>query len=172
MESGNGYDLLWRILSLLVVPGFDPTLPVIIPTWFDGDVFKFVHSFHLYYRLQAKKGVLSDDWTQSAIFLNSIQDPLYVDMVTTLTTCIKNYFVGDKDGYLPPHLCVMGLALQIYKHVQSCAQMVIPWLQCTIDWHDDWDVDVPIQGSLQVAQTDGTGQDCPPPCDGRRGRPP
>ena len=31
MESGNGYDLLWCVLSLLV-PGFDPTLPVIIPT--------------------------------------------------------------------------------------------------------------------------------------------
>jgi hypothetical protein len=73
------------------------------------------------YRLQAKKGVLSDDRTQSAKFLNSIQEPLYADVVMTLTTCIKNYSVGNKDGYLLPHLCVMGLVLQIYKHAQSHA---------------------------------------------------
>ncbi len=95
--------------------------------------------------------MLSDDRTQSATFLNSIQEPLYADVVMTLTTCIKNYSVGDEDGYLPPHLCVMGLALQIYKNAQSRAQMVIPWVQCTIGWHDDRDVDVPIQGPLWVA---------------------
>jgi hypothetical protein len=125
MESGNGYDLLWHVLSLLV-PGFDPTLPAILPAWFDGDDFEFVHSFHLYYCLQAKKGVVSDDQTQSATFLKSIQEPLYADVVTTLTTCIENYSSGNKDGYLPANLCVMGLALQIYKHAQSHAQMVIP----------------------------------------------
>jgi hypothetical protein len=131
MESGNGYDLLWRVLSLLV-PGFDPTIHINMPTWFDGDVFKFVHSFHFYYRLQAKKGVVLDNWTQSATFLNSIQEPLYADVVMTLTTCIENYAMGLKDGYLPPHLCMTGLALQIYKHVQSRAQTVVPWVGRTI----------------------------------------
>jgi hypothetical protein len=171
MESRNGYDLLWRVLSLLV-PGFDPTLLVIIPTWFDGDVFEFGHYFHLYYRLQAKKGVLSDDWTQSVTFLNSIQEPLYVDVITTLTTCIENYSLGNEDRYLPPHLCVMGLALQIYKHAQSCAQMVIPRVRCTLRWHDEHNFNVLIQGAPWVAQTDGAGWDQPPPHDGHGGCPP
>jgi hypothetical protein len=170
MESGNGYGLLWQVLSLSV-PGFDPTLPVIIPSWFDGDVFKFAHSFHLYYRLQAKKSVLSDDRTQSVTFLNSIQEPLYADVITTLTTCIENYSLGNKDRYLPPHLCVMGLALQIYKHAQSRAQMVIPWVRRTLGWHDEYNFDVPIQGAHRVARTDGAGWDQPPPHDGRGGRP-
>ncbi len=91
--------------------------------------------------------MLSDDQTQSATFLNSIQEPLYADVVITLTTCIKNYSPGDKDGYLPPNLCVMGLALQIYKHAQSRTQMVIPWVRWTIGWHGVLDVNVPIQGS-------------------------
>ena len=30
MESGNGYDLLWRMMALSV-PGFDPTRQVKIP---------------------------------------------------------------------------------------------------------------------------------------------
>lgn len=34
MESGNGYDLLWRILALSV-PGFDPSIQVKIPVWQD-----------------------------------------------------------------------------------------------------------------------------------------
>ena len=37
MESNNGYDLLWCILELMV-PGFDPTFPVKIPTWSDEGI--------------------------------------------------------------------------------------------------------------------------------------
>ena len=170
-ETGNGYDLLWRILSLLV-PGFDPTIQVNMPTWFDGDIFKFVNSFTLYYRLQAKKGVVSEDKTQSATFLNAIQEPLYADLVTTLTTCIKNYFHSVDDGYLPANLCVMGLALQLHKHAQSCAQTVIPWVRRTIGWHDNTGLDVPVQGAFQVTRTDGAGCDRFPPRDGRGGHPP
>ena len=32
-ESNNGYDLLWRILDF-TVPGFDPTVPILPPTWY------------------------------------------------------------------------------------------------------------------------------------------
>jgi hypothetical protein len=154
MESENGYDLLWRVLSLLV-PGFNPTLPVILPAWLDGDVFKFAHSFHLYYRLQAKKGRVTDDQTQSGTFLNSIQELLYADVVTTLTTCIENCSPGNVDGYLLANLCVMILALQSYKHAQSCAQTVIPRVWHTIGWHDKYDSDVLIQGAPWVVQTNG-----------------
>ncbi len=40
MESGNGYDLLWRVMALSV-PGFDPTLQVKIPVWNDNNIFNF-----------------------------------------------------------------------------------------------------------------------------------
>jgi hypothetical protein len=169
-ESGNGYDLLWRILSL-TVPGFDPTIQVNLPTWFDGDVFEFAHSFGLYYRLQAKKGVVSDDRTQSATFLNTFNEPLYADVVTTLTTCIENYSHGDDDGYLPANLCIMGLALQIHKHAQSRAQTAIPRVRRTIGWQDEWDVGTLIQGSPRVARADGTGRDRPFTRDSRGTRP-
>ena len=39
MESGNGYDLLWRVMALSV-PGFDPTRQVTIPAWDDADILK------------------------------------------------------------------------------------------------------------------------------------
>jgi hypothetical protein len=55
MESGNGYDLLWRTLAL-TVPEFDPTIPGMIPAWQDNDIFVFATSFALYFCLQAKKG--------------------------------------------------------------------------------------------------------------------
>ena len=71
MDSGNGYDLLWRVMALLV-PGFDLTLQVKIPAWDDDDIFDFALSFLLYFRLQAKKGVAQDDRTNSIAFLNAI----------------------------------------------------------------------------------------------------
>jgi hypothetical protein len=30
MELGNSYDLLWHVMAL-VVPGFDPTIPISVP---------------------------------------------------------------------------------------------------------------------------------------------
>ena len=170
-ETGNGYDLLWRILSLSV-PGIDPTIQVNMPTWLDGDIFEFAHSFALYYRLQSKRGVLSDDKTQSATFLHALHDPMFADVVTTLTTCIENYNSGVDDGYLPTNLCIMGLALQVYKHANARAQTVLPRARRTIGWHDDTDPDTQTEGAFQVMRFDGTGRDRPPPRDGRGGRPP
>ncbi len=95
-----------------------------------------------------------------------------MDVVTTLTTCIENYFHGVDDGYLPANLCVMGLTLQIHKHAQSCAQTVIPWVRRTIGWHDNTGLDVPVQGAFQVTRTDGAGRKHFLPRDGRGGRPP
>jgi hypothetical protein len=39
-ESGNGYNLLWRMLALSV-PGFNSSIPVKIPVWQDDDIFDF-----------------------------------------------------------------------------------------------------------------------------------
>ena len=113
MESGNGFDLLWRVMAMSV-PGFDPTRQVSIPAWDDADIFDFALSFLLYFRLLAKKGVLQDDRTNSISFLNAITEPAYADAITTLMTCITNYASGLDDGYLPPNLCIMGLATQLH----------------------------------------------------------
>jgi hypothetical protein len=74
MDSGNGYDLMWRVLELLVL-GFDPAIPVKLLCWGDNDVFTFALSFTLYFCLQAKKGVVYDDHTQSTTFLAAVKDP-------------------------------------------------------------------------------------------------
>ena len=111
MESGNGYDLLWQVMALSV-SGFDLTLQVKIPVWNDDNIFDFALSFLLYFRLQAKKGVVQDDRTHSISFLNAITESAYANAFTTLMTCITNYISGLDDGYLPPKLCIMGLAAQ------------------------------------------------------------
>jgi hypothetical protein len=125
MESNNGYDILWRTLEL-TVPGFDPTNPVKIPIWHDYGIFDFAHAFLLYYRLQAKKGVWYDDRTRSTTFLQSVDDPAYVDMITTLLMCINNYYTPNNNEYLPANLCVMGLAQQLHKTAKNRARSILP----------------------------------------------
>ena len=100
MESGNGFDLLWRVMALLV-PGFDPTCKITLPAWDDNDIFDFALSFLLYFQLQAKKGVIQDDRTNSISFLNAITEPAYADAITTLMTCITK--LRFRTGrWLPP----------------------------------------------------------------------
>jgi hypothetical protein len=125
MEAGNGYDLLWRILMLTIL-GFDPTIPVTLLDWQDEDIFKFVTSFFLYFRLQAKKGVINDDRNHGTTFLNVVLDPAYTNVITTLLTCINNYFAPEDEGYLSINLCVMGLASQLHQNVQTRARAVVP----------------------------------------------
>ncbi len=131
MELGNGYDLLWRVMALSV-PSFDPTRQVKIPAWDDDDIFDFALSFLLYFRLQAKKGVIQDDWTNCISYLNAITEPAYADAITTLMTCITNYVSGLDDGYLPPNLCIMGLANQLHTNARTHAHAVIPRVRRTV----------------------------------------
>jgi len=131
MESGNGYDLLWRVLALSV-PGFDPTIQVAIPVWADDDIFEFGLSFLLYFRLQAKRGIAQDDRTQSISFLNAINEPAFADAITTLMTCITNHVSGFDDGYLPANLCIMGLANQLHTNARTRAYSVVPRVRRTL----------------------------------------
>ncbi len=152
MESGNGYDLLWRVMALSV-PGFDPTRQVKIPAWDDHNIFDFALSFLLYFRLQAKKGVVQDDWTNSISFLNAITEPAYADAITTLMTCITNYVSGIDDGCLPHNLCIMGLVTQLHTNARTCAHRVIPWVRWTLGMSiEEWDCGAIIQGSPRVAR--------------------
>jgi hypothetical protein len=101
--SGNGYDLMWRVLELLV-PVFDPAIPVKLPRWGNNDVFTFALSFALYFHLQAKKGVVYNDRIQSTTFLTTVKDPEYINGITTLMTCITNFYTAGNNRYLPSHL--------------------------------------------------------------------
>jgi hypothetical protein len=72
MESNNRYDLLFRIL-VLIVPGFDPTLPLSAPVWTSStDLFKFCCSHHFYFCIQGKINIFLNDRTKSGIFLHAI----------------------------------------------------------------------------------------------------
>ena len=152
MESGNGYDLLWRVMALSV-PGFDPTLQVKIPVWNDDNIFDFALSFLLYFCLQAKKGVVQDNRTHSISFLNAISEPAYADAITTLMTCITNYVSGLDDGYLPANLCIMGLATQLHSNAHTRAHAVIPWVRWTLGMSfEEWDRGAIIQGFPRVTR--------------------
>jgi hypothetical protein len=125
MELNNKYNLLWCIMAL-TVPGFDPAFPVCILVWSDEDIFKFASSFSLYYCLHAKKGSYHDNHTRSLTFLQAITKPTYMDGVTSLLTCVSNYYATEDNGYLPSHLCIMGLATQIHKTATTRAASTVP----------------------------------------------
>jgi len=118
-ENGNGYALLWEVLALSV-PGFDPTLHVSAPVWEDFmDIMAFGQAHILYFRLQAKLGLYYDDRCKSSTFLRSVQHTEFVDVCTILQTHIETFLDPYEEGYLPPHLCLMGLAQRIDKNRQS-----------------------------------------------------
>jgi hypothetical protein len=82
-ELNNGYNLLWRVLEL-IVPGVDPPLQLSAPAWMGDDIFDFCLLFVLYFRLQLKRGLNHDDRTKSLTFLQTVWEPAYVDVLTTL----------------------------------------------------------------------------------------
>jgi hypothetical protein len=123
-ESDNGYDLLWRVMEL-VVPGFDPAIQASAPIWNGDDIFDFCLAFVLYFRLKAKKGLVHNDCTKSITFLQAIREPVYVDVITTLHAHVDTFQSPDF-GYLPPHLCMMGLATQMHKNAKARVRDIYP----------------------------------------------
>jgi hypothetical protein len=118
-ESNNGYDYLWRVLEL-TVPGFDPTIPIRVPTWSDcDDIFHFAQAFLLFFRLQAKVKFHYDDRTRSGMFLRAVQSTEFADTVTTLLSHVNSYRQEFDDGYLPSHLRLHGLATSIHQTTQG-----------------------------------------------------
>jgi hypothetical protein len=124
-ESKNGYNYLWRILEL-TVPGFDPVVPIQIPSWSNADdVFSFAQSYLLYFRLQSKQNFHYDDRTRSSIFLRAIQFSNFADTVTTLQSHVNSFREQYDEGYLPPHLRIHCLATSINQNTQSRMRDVI-----------------------------------------------
>jgi hypothetical protein len=87
--------------------------------------FDFCLAFVLYFRLMAKKGLVHDERTKSVSFLQAIREPAYIDVITTLHAHIDT-FQSPAFGYLPPHLCMMGLATQMHKNAQARVREIFP----------------------------------------------
>jgi hypothetical protein len=118
-ESNNSYDYLWRVLEL-TVPGFDPTIPIRVPTWSDvEDIFHFTQAFLLYFWLQAKVKFHYDDRTCSGMFLHAVQFTEFADTVTTLLLHVNSFRQEFDDGYFPPNLRLHGLATSIHQTTQA-----------------------------------------------------
>ena len=107
----------------------------------------------------------------SLTFLNALGEPAYANMVTTLLTCIMNYPSEWDNGYLPTHLCVMGLANQLHTNARSRALAVVPKICCTIAMGDEWDPRATIQGSPRIARLDARDNGRPHHRDFGRGPP-
>ena len=131
-ESGNGYDLLWRVMEL-AVPGVDPAIQASAPIWNGDDIFDFCLAFVLYFRLMAKKGLVHDEQTKSISFLQVIREPAYVDVITTLHAHIDTFQSPDL-GYLPPHLCMIGLATQMHKNVRAQVRDIFPCVHRAMEY--------------------------------------
>jgi hypothetical protein len=156
-ESNNRYDLLWRVLELAVL-SFDPSMQISAPVWMGDNIFNFCLSFVLYFCLMAKKGLIHDERTKSITFLQAVREPAYVDVITTLQAHIDTFLSKQDFGYLPPNLCMIGLAGQMNKNVRAWVRDVVPQVAHWLAWpQDDWQPSTPeIQGYLlpQVYRTD------------------
>jgi len=115
-KTGNGYDFLWRILALLV-PGFDPTIPIQAPIW-SGVVDIFSFDF-LFFRLQAKLNFHYNDRTRSGLFLRAVQSSQFADTITLLQSHINLYREEFEEGYLTPNLRLHGLATSLSQNALS-----------------------------------------------------
>ncbi len=137
----------WRVLEL-TVPCFDPSLQISAPVWLGNDVFNFCLSYVLYFCLPAKKGLVHDERTKSLTFLQAVREPAYVDVITTLQAHIDTYLSKQDFGYLPPNLCMMGLALQMNKNARAWVRDILPRVARWFAWeHDGWHPSTPeIQG--------------------------
>jgi hypothetical protein len=119
LESNNGYNYILRVLEL-TVPGFDPTIPIRVPTWSEADdILHFAQAFLLFFRLQAKVKFHYDDRTQSGKFLRMVQYTEFADSMTTLLSHVNSYRQEFDDSYLPSHLRLHGLATSIQQTTQG-----------------------------------------------------
>ncbi len=123
------------------MPGFDPTVPILPPTWHrDSDVFDFFHALLLYFRLQFKNNNYFDARTHTSIFLRAITNSDYVDIVTLLQAQVNAYRNPDDDGYLPHHLWLSGIATLINSNARACVRdFAPPRIHRAASTSDNWD---------------------------------
>jgi hypothetical protein len=97
------------------------------------DVLDFGHAHILFFHLQAKIGLFYDSCKKSCTFLRAIQHTEYVDVVTLLQTSVESFQDPYDKGYLPTHLCLMGLAQRLDKNWRLHILEVIPCVHCIQD---------------------------------------
>jgi hypothetical protein len=104
----------------LIIPGFDPAVPIQVPVWTgSNDIFSFAQEYLLYFHLHEKLNFHFDDRNHSGIFLWAIQFSEFADTVTMLQTQMNSFQFEYGDGYLPPHLHIHGLATSIHQNTQA-----------------------------------------------------
>ena len=71
-----------------------------------------------------------------------------MDVITTLQAHIDTYLSKQDFGYLPPNLCMMGLASQMNKNARARVRDVLPRVARRLAWEQDgWHPSTPeIQG--------------------------
>ncbi len=127
-KMGNGYNYLWRVLEL-TISGFDPTVPIQAPLWSEvKDIFQFAQDYLLFFCLQDKLNFHYDDRTWSGLFLRAVQYSQFADTVTLLQSHVNLYWQEFEDGYLPPNLCLHGLANSIHQNALArLRDIATPW---------------------------------------------
>jgi hypothetical protein len=139
IESNNGFDLLWRILELMV-PGFKSMNPVQVLVWTSHlNILSFCRGHLLYFRLQSKHNMFFNARMQTNIFLCNIQQSEYADVVTSLQSHANAYLAEDDEGYLPANLCINGIATAIHRNALAWVRDVgkaTPWVRQLVG---DWD---------------------------------
>lgn len=84
-----------------MIPGFDPTIPILPPVWcHDSKIFEFCQAYLLYFCLQSKKNNHFDARTHSCIFLWAISQTDYADIVTLLQAQLDSHRSADDDGHV------------------------------------------------------------------------
>jgi hypothetical protein len=133
-KSNNGYHYLWRALEF-TIPGFDPVVPIQIPSWSNADnIFGFAQAYLLHFHIQGKKNFHYNDRTCRGIFLRAIQFSNFADTVTTLQSHVNLFRDKYDDGYFPPHLHLHGLATSIHQNTQAqMCDIISPHVQCLKD---------------------------------------
>jgi hypothetical protein len=133
-KSNNGYYYFWQVLELMV-PRFDPVVPILTPQCADlEDIFHFSQAYLLYFCLQAKIHYHFTDHVLSSVFLRAIQHSNYADTVTTLQSHVNLYCEDYNTQFLPPHLQLHGLAESIHSNAPACLRDIISPRVCCIDF--------------------------------------
>ncbi len=81
-------------------------------------IFQFAQDY-LFFRLQAKLNFHYDDRSWSGLFLHAVQYSQFADTVTVFQSLVDLYQQEFEDGYLPPNLCLHGLAISIHQNAQA-----------------------------------------------------
>ena len=81
------------------------------------------------------KGLVHSERTKSIMFLQAVRELAYVDVITTLQAHIDTFLSYQADfGYLPPNLCMMGLAVQMNKNACARVRDVVPRIAHRLVW--------------------------------------